>query len=249
MSHAETKTIEIPFAKKSKSDLPKIKLTYFNSTTKKNEDFFIYDFIEHFKTFGFEWNKDGLGLNYQIKIDPTDAKKNTKKTYTKQNIEKKNMYRWKQNLEYENKMDKKNNSGKNSSRLSYLISYLYYETELKKLLKITGAEHDFTSMIPEEKNNFLNRLTKAIHKEDEIQYGNSHTFYSGANSSASVVLTYFLSYVVLRFTNKIQRLFVPKFYHERKDKIFFKGLIYIGEKKEIDERYFYEDGTSLGRRL
>ena len=146
-------------------------------------------------------------------------------------------------------MDKKNNSGKNSSRLSYLISYLYYETELKKLLKITGAEHDFTSMIPKEKNNFLNRLTKAIHKEDEIQYGNSHTFYSGANSSASVVLTYFLSYAVLRFTNKIQRLFVPKFYHERKDKIFFKGLIYIGEKKEIDERYFYEDGTSLGRRL
>ena len=99
------------------------------------------------------------------------------------------------------------------------------------------------------KNNFLNRLTKAIHKEDEIQYGNSHTFCSGANSSASVVLTYFLSYVVLRFTNKMQRLFVPKFYHERKDKNFLKGLIYTDEKKEIDERYFYEDGTSLRRRL
>ena len=25
--------------------------------------------------------------------------------------------------------------------------------------------------------------------------------------------------------------------------------MYIGEKKEIDEKYFYEDGTSLGRRL
>ena len=48
MSHTETKTIEIPFVKKSKSYLSKIKLTYFNSTTKKNEDFFIYDFIEHF---------------------------------------------------------------------------------------------------------------------------------------------------------------------------------------------------------
>ena len=151
-------------------------------------------------------------------------------------------------MEYETKWIK-NNSGKDSSRLSYLISYLYYEIEFKKLLKITGTEHDFTSMIPEEKNDFLNRLTKAIHKEDEIQYGNSHTFYSGANSSAFVVLTYFLSYAVLRFTNKIQRLFVPKFYHERKDKNFLKGLIYIGEKKEIDERYFYEDGASLGRRL
>ena len=79
MSHPETKTIEIPFVKKNESDLPKIKLTYFNSTTKKNEDFFIYDFIEHFKKFGFEWNKDGLGLNYQIKIDPTDANRIQKK--------------------------------------------------------------------------------------------------------------------------------------------------------------------------
>ena len=35
MSHTETKTIEIPFVKKSKSYLSKIKLTYFNSTTKK----------------------------------------------------------------------------------------------------------------------------------------------------------------------------------------------------------------------
>ena len=140
-------------------------------------------------------------------------------------------------MEYETKWIK-NNSGKDSSRLSYLISYLYYEIEFKKLLKITGTEHDFTSMIPEEKNDFLNRLTKAIHKEDEIQYGNSHTFYSGANSSASVVLTYFLSYVVLRFTNKIQRLFVPKFYHERKDKNFLKGLIYIGEKKKLMKYIF-----------
>ena len=117
------------------------------------------------------------------------------------------------------------------------------------MFKITGTEHDCKSMTPEEKNDFLNGLTKAVHREDELQYGNSHTFYSGANSSASVILSYILSYAVLRFTEKIQRLFVPKFYLERKGKNFFKGLIYIGEKKEIDERYFYEDGTSLGRRL
>ena len=79
MSHTETKTIEILFVKKSESDLSKIKLTYFNSTTTKNEDFFIHDFIEHFKKFDFEWNKLGLGLNNQIKIDPTDTKKIQKK--------------------------------------------------------------------------------------------------------------------------------------------------------------------------
>ena len=38
-------------------------------------------------------------------------------------------------------------------------------------------------------------------------------------------------------------------YHNRRDKNFLKNLIYFGEKKEIDEKYFYEEGTLLGRRL
>ena len=51
MSHPETKTIEIPFVKKGQSELPKTKLTYFNTSTKKNEDFLIYDFIGHLEKF------------------------------------------------------------------------------------------------------------------------------------------------------------------------------------------------------
>ena len=197
MSHPETKTIEIPFVKKNESDLPKIKLTYFNSTTKKNEDFFIYDFIEHFKKFGFEWNKDGLGLNYQIKIDPTDAKKIQKKLTLNKLSRKKictNEIRvWNIKTKW-----RKNDSAKDSSRLSFLISYLYDEQKLKTLLKITGTEHDFTSMTPEEKNDFLNRLTKATHKQSDLYYGNSDTFYSGATNGSSVILSYILSDAVLR---------------------------------------------------
>ena len=85
--------------------------------------------------------------------------------------------------------------------------------KLKRLLKITSTEHDFTSMAPEEKNDFLNKLTKATHKQSDLHYGNSDTFYSGAINGSSVVLVYFLSYAVLRYTEKIQRLFVPRFYH------------------------------------
>ena len=40
MSHPETKIIEIPFVKKSESDLPKIKFTYFNTSTKKTRKLF-----------------------------------------------------------------------------------------------------------------------------------------------------------------------------------------------------------------
>ena len=144
---------------------------------------------------------------------------------------------------------RKNDSGKDSSRLSYLISYLYDEQKLKTLLKITGTEHDFTSMTPEEKNEFLNKLTKATHRQSDLYYGDADTFYSGATNGDSVVLVYILSYAVLRHTEKIKRLFVPRFYHDRKDKNFLKNLKYIREKKKIDERYFSEQGTSLGRRL
>ena len=37
MSQPETKTVEIPFVKNNESTLPKIKLTYFNTTTTTTE--------------------------------------------------------------------------------------------------------------------------------------------------------------------------------------------------------------------
>ena len=39
ISNPETKTLLLLFVKKDESDLLKIKLTYFNTTTKKSEDF------------------------------------------------------------------------------------------------------------------------------------------------------------------------------------------------------------------
>ena len=141
---------------------------------------------------------------------------------------------------------KKNNSGLDSSRLSFLIGYLYEEDKLKRLLKITGSSHDFTSMSPEVKTKFLYDLTREKHASTPNS-GNSDEFYSGINKSF-VVLSHALSNTVLRFTDRIQRPFVPKFYHDRKDKNVLKDLIYIGEKKEIDEKYFFEVPL-LGRKL
>ena len=57
-------------------------------------------------------------------------------------------------------IEKKNNSGRDLSRLSFLIGYLYNETKLKRMLKVTGSTHDFTFMTPEVKTKFLYDLTK-----------------------------------------------------------------------------------------
>ena len=117
---------------------------------------------------------------------------------------------------------RKNDSVKDSSRLSYLISHLYYEQNSKTLLKITGTEHDFTSMTAEEKNDFLKRLTKATHKQSDLYYGNSNTFYSGTTNGSSVVLLYFLSHAVLRCTERILRILYQNFIIIEEIKIFLK---------------------------
>ena len=79
ISQPETNTITIPFVKKNKSDLPKLKLLYFNTSSKKNEDFLMYDYVGHLKKFGFEWNHNALGFKFEIKIDNSDSKKIIKK--------------------------------------------------------------------------------------------------------------------------------------------------------------------------
>ena len=91
MSHPETKTIKVPFVKKNESDLPKIKLTYYNTNTKKNETFLVYDYIGHFEKFGLEWIQNDLGLKYVVKIDNSDKKKIKKQLTLSQQTRKKNL--------------------------------------------------------------------------------------------------------------------------------------------------------------
>ena len=69
ISRPETKSIRIPFVKKKKNEteLPRKKLTCFNTSTKKNEDFTYYDYVGHLKKFGYQWEKEGF--KYEIKIE------------------------------------------------------------------------------------------------------------------------------------------------------------------------------------
>ena len=53
ISNLETKNIIIPFRKKSATDCPPIKLTFYNTTTKKNEETEFYDYFQHLQKFGF----------------------------------------------------------------------------------------------------------------------------------------------------------------------------------------------------
>ena len=65
VSNTEAKTIKILFVKKNESDLPIKRISYFNNSTDKSEDFYVYDYFGHLKKFGFLWANTSLRLVYE----------------------------------------------------------------------------------------------------------------------------------------------------------------------------------------
>ena len=105
---------------------------------KKNERFEVYNYINNFKKFGFEWIQKDLGLKYEIKIDSSNSKKIKKKLTlikeTRNKIVLDETRIWNKKVKW-----KKNESGVDNSRLSFLIGYLYNEADMKRLLGFTHS--------------------------------------------------------------------------------------------------------------
>ena len=59
---------------------------------------------------------------------------------------------------------KKNNSARDNSRLTFLEGHLYNKQHLKVLIGINTSSYDFTSLTPQEKTDYLQRLTLYLHK-------------------------------------------------------------------------------------
>ena len=114
------------------------------------------------------------------------------------------------------------------------------------MLGITGSSHNFTTLPVEVKSSYLHRLTRNLHHGKPNTKGNDY-FYSGLHLSY-VMLIHVLHTTIPRFADRINRLFIPRFYHDRRNVNFLKGLVYIGTKREIDERNFSEI-LLLGRRI
>ena len=141
ISTPETLTIQILFVKKSEADLPRIKYTYYNITSKKKEDFLVYDHIDHLKNYGFNWEDDTIGLRYFIKINGTKTQRRlTMKAQIRKMIlvDEQKIF----NLHFSVKSDL---SDANKNFLSILIAYLWNP------IKITGDVFDFTSLTKKKK--------------------------------------------------------------------------------------------------
>ena len=74
ISNSATKDLIIPFKKRSETDCPPTKLTFYNTTTKKNEEIAFYNYYEHLKKFGFEWENTALDYKFTIKLSKDEKK-------------------------------------------------------------------------------------------------------------------------------------------------------------------------------
>ena len=125
-----------------------------------------------------------------------------------------------------------------------MIGYIYYKNHIVNMLNIRGASRNLAIMSLHEKNTFLRLLTKYFHQNST----ENDDFYSYFNKD-NTVLYHALMSVMVYYNRKIQRLFVPKFYHERKSKNFLKTLKFIGEWDIIDKIGFSEFPNEFGRKL
>ena len=133
ISHPETKSIRIPFVKKNETELPKKKLTFFNTSTKKNEDFAYCNYVGHFEKFGYQWEKEGF--KYKIKIKNNEIIK--KFTLEKQ-----------KRIDFNVDLSRIFNTQPNASNgiISFSMGYFEDIIPLKKYFKISGKIFDFTSL-------------------------------------------------------------------------------------------------------
>ena len=157
ISNPETKTLLLPFVQKDESDLPKMKLTYFNTTTKKNEDFLVYNYYKHLKKFGFTWEHKTLGIKYGIRISNSDNKKIKKQLTLKTDT------RHKLNVDLTRIWNMTNNWPENKPigfRYSYLINYLGDTRILESLTEVTGLSFNFQSISVAEKKRIFKKIFK-----------------------------------------------------------------------------------------
>ena len=203
--------------------------------------------MEHLKNFGFEWNQTDIGLRYRIEIDDRNNKlkkqlilsKTTRKLLT---VDTHRIW----NIKF-GEIPKGDSVYK--SRLSFSPAYLFLENYLKRIFNITnGGSKDFTNLTLTGKMTYLFNFSKEFHKNYHHSSIKLDNLYTSVYSRVAVLRQFNLQNVIRRCSARTQWLFVLNYCHENPNYNFLRGLTYVGEKKEIDQKGF-TDVSLFGRRL
>ena len=111
-----------------------------------------------------------------------------------------------------------NNSANDNSRLLFLVGYLYDEKKVKYFFNITNS-YDFRSLTVMRKKSFLIELTKMHNKYITIK--GLDFFHSPTKIFFAVIQV--AQNITRVFKGRVQRLFIPQFYLNRKNFNFLKN--------------------------
>ena len=80
----------IPFEKKTESEVPPIKITFYNTTTKKQQEVEFYNYMLHLEKYGFRWEDTSLEFKYSVR--PSTNKKGLIKKISMQKSKRKKLF-------------------------------------------------------------------------------------------------------------------------------------------------------------
>ena len=149
------------------------KISYFNHSTDKSEDFYVYDYVGHLKRFGFLWVDTRLGLVYEITI----VGNKLRKQLTMCKNERKKIVMDESRVWNMNKTWKKDSSALDKSRISFLEGYLFFKSRKKGKFNINGDSFDFTKLSKREKTVKIVNCLKKFHDPKLNNRGYSYFFH------------------------------------------------------------------------
>ena len=186
-------------------------ISYFNHSTNKNEDFYVYDYVRHLKRFGFLWADTRIGLVYEITIVSTKLRKQLTMS---RNERKKTVMDESRVWNMKKKKWKKDSSALDRSRISFSEGYLFFESRIKNEFNINGDSFDFTKLSKREKTVKIVSYLKKFHDSKLNVRGYSYFFSFYPFSYATVIFVRNNIFIV--YPDRTQRIFVPKYYHDRR---------------------------------
>ena len=106
---------------------------------------------------------------------------------------------------------------------SILFRYMWTDIHIENILNISGNSKNLDTVGINEKNLLLRTISGYLH--DSPRQDNFYCY----QIKHWTVLCAVLSSQIFFYENKVGRIFVPKFYHDKRDTNFLKFLSYVGE--------------------
>ena len=124
-----------------------------------------------------------------------------------------------------------------------LLGYMWTDIHVERILNINGNSKNLDTVGINEKNLLIRRISCYLHdspRQDNFYcYQTQHwtVLYAGLGAVPSQILFP---------ENKVGRIFIPKFYHDKRDTNFLKFLSYVGEYGPDNSRCKF---PQIGRKL